>query len=66
MKDKNESSRRKWDLMIGITLIVFGGLRLFNHFRTNADWELRSYLTILFIGYGIFLVYRYFQNKPES
>ena len=66
MENENKSSRKTWDLMIGIALIIFGGLRLYNRLQTQSEWDLRSMLTLLFIGYGGYLIYRHFQNSQNS
>ncbi|WP_103072643.1 hypothetical protein [Aquimarina sediminis] len=66
MENNNKPSRKTWDLMIGIALILFGSLRLYNRLQTESEWGIRSILTILFIGYGGYLVYRYIQNSPKD
>ncbi|MEW7290768.1 hypothetical protein [Aquimarina sp. 2304DJ70-9] len=66
MDDKNKPSRRKWDLMIGIALVLFGGLRLYNRLQTEAEWDFRSIFTILFIVYGAYLIYRHFQGSQKD
>lgn len=66
MEEENKSPRKNWDLMIGIALVLFGGIRLYNRLQTEAEWSFRSMLTILFIGYGGYLIYRYFQNTPKD
>ena len=66
MEEENKSPRRTWDLMIGIALIIFGGLRLYNRLQAETEWTFRSIITILFIGYGGFLVYRHFNNTPKA
>ncbi|WP_062054872.1 hypothetical protein [Aquimarina longa] len=66
MENKNESPRKTWDLMIGIALILFGSLRLYNRIQTEVEWDFRSIITIIFIGYGGYLIYRYFQNTPRD
>ncbi len=66
MEEENKSPRKNWDLMIGIALVLFGGIRLYNRLQTEAEWSFRSMLTILFIGYGGYLIYRYFQNTSKD
>ncbi|GAA3520358.1 hypothetical protein GCM10022393_38240 [Aquimarina addita] len=66
MEDNKPASRKKWDLMIGIALIIFGSFRLYNRFQLGEDWGFRSILTIVFIGYGGFLIYRYFTSPDKS
>ncbi len=68
MEDENKSPRRTWDLMIGIALVIFGSLRLYNRFQTEAawEWDFRAILTLVFIIYGAYLIYRHFQNPPED
>ena len=66
MEEENKSPRKNWDLMIGIALVLFGGIRLYNRLQAEAEWSFRSMITILFIGYGGYLIYRYFQNTPKD
>jgi hypothetical protein len=66
MENENKSPRRTWDLMIGIALILFGSLRLYNRLQAEAEWGFRSIITVLFIGYGGYLIYRYFQNSSKG
>ncbi len=66
MENENKPSRRTWDLMIGIALVIFGGLRLYNRLQTKTDWDFRAIFTLLFIGYGAYLIYRHFQNSKNN
>ncbi|WP_106795006.1 hypothetical protein [Aquimarina sp. Aq78] len=66
MENENKSPRRTWDLMIGIALVLFGSLRLYNRLQAQAEWDFRSIITILFIGYGGYLIYRHFQNSSKG
>lgn len=66
MEEEKKSPRKTWDLMIGIALVLFGGIRLYNRLQAEAEWSFRSMITILFIGYGGYLIYRHFQNKPKN
>lgn len=66
MENKNERPRRIWDLMIGIALVIFGGLRLYNRLQSEAEWDFRSIITILFMGYGGYMIYRHFQAPPKE
>ncbi|WP_024772835.1 hypothetical protein [Aquimarina macrocephali] len=66
MENENKSPRRTWDLMIGIALVLFGSLRLYNRLQAQTEWGFRSIITILFIGYGGYLIYRHFQNSSKG
>ncbi|WP_438424092.1 hypothetical protein [Aquimarina macrocephali] len=66
MENENKSPRRTWDLMIGIALVLFGSLRLYNRLQAQTEWDFRSIITILFIGYGGYLIYRHFQNSSKG
>ena len=66
MENNNKPSRKTWDLMIGIALILFGSLRLYNRLQTESEWDFRSILTLLFIGYGGYLIYRYIKNSSKD
>ncbi|WP_282081342.1 hypothetical protein [Aquimarina algiphila] len=66
MENKNGSPRKAWDLMIGIALVIFGGLRLYNRLQSEAEWGFRSIITILFMGYGGYMIYRHFQTPPKD
>ncbi|RZS93530.1 hypothetical protein [Aquimarina brevivitae] len=58
--DSNDKQRKTWDLLIGISLVIFGCLRLFNQYQKEETWTFRSWFMIIFIAYGAFLVYRHF------
>ncbi len=66
MENENQPSRKTWDLMIGIALVIFGGLRLYNRLQTNVEWDFRSIFTIVFMVYGCFLIYRHFKNSQKN
>lgn len=67
MENENKSPRKaSWDLMIGIALVLFGSLRLYNRLQVESEWGVRSIFTLLAIGFGGYLIYRYFQNKSKD
>ncbi|EZH71493.1 hypothetical protein ATO12_07280 [Aquimarina atlantica] len=66
MENEDKSPRKTWDLMIGIALVLFGGLRLYNRLQAQAEWDFRVMITILFIGYGGYLIYKHFQNPSKD
>lgn len=66
MMEENKSKRKTWDLMIGITLVILGSLRLYNRLQNEASWTFRSIFTLACIGYGGYLIYRYFTNKNTN
>jgi len=68
MSDKNDNttSNIKRDMMIGIALVIFGGFRLYNRLQTEEPWSFRAIFTFVFIGYGIYLIIRYFQHQKEK
>ncbi|WP_299249215.1 hypothetical protein [uncultured Aquimarina sp.] len=66
MEEEDQLPRKKWDFMIGIALVLFGSFRLYQRTRTEAAWDYRAVLTILFIAYGGFLIYRHFQNQDSN
>ncbi len=66
MESNNKSPRRAWDLMIGVALIIFGGLRLYNRWQAEEELNFRSLFILLFILYGAYLVYRHFQNPKKN
>ncbi|WP_074410036.1 MULTISPECIES: hypothetical protein [Aquimarina] len=66
MENENKSPRKTWDLMIGIALVLFGGLRLYNRLQTQTEWDFRAMITVLFIGYGGYLIYKHFQTPSKD
>ncbi|MBG6133513.1 hypothetical protein IWQ47_004925 [Aquimarina sp. EL_43] len=66
MENEDKSPRKTWDLMIGIALVLFGGLRLYNRLQAQAEWDFRVMITILFIGYGGYLIYKHFQTPSKD
>ncbi|MAQ75548.1 MAG: hypothetical protein CL613_04345 [Aquimarina sp.] len=65
-EDQNKNQRKTWDLLIGISLIVFGCLRLYNQLQTDESWTFRTWFMISFIIYGGFLVYRHFFIRDKE
>ncbi len=66
MEKEKRPTRKNWDLMIGIALVLFGSLRLYNRLQTQAEWNFRAILTLTFILYGGFLIYRHFQSTKKD
>lgn len=66
MENEDKSPRKTWDLMIGIALVLFGGLRLYNRLQAQAEWDFRVMITVLFIGYGGYLIYKHFQTPSKD
>ncbi|WP_109298710.1 hypothetical protein [Aquimarina sp. AU474] len=67
MEENNEKNpRRTWDLMIGIALVIFGSLRLYNRLQNDQEWGFRAILTISFVLYGAFLIFRHFKNSSKD
>ena len=67
MEEENEKNPRKtWDLMIGITLVLLGSIRLYNRIQTEPDIGFRAVFTMLFIVFGGYLIFRYFKNNSQE
>jgi len=66
MENKDTTPRKNWDLMIGIALVIFGGFRLYQYYQSQTDWNYRTIFTLLFIGYGGFLIFKYFRNTKKE
>ncbi|WP_459209798.1 hypothetical protein [Aquimarina rhabdastrellae] len=64
--DSNSQNKKSWNLIIGITLVLFGSLRLYNKFQQEDPSMIRIILTIGFIGYGGFLIYNHFSNSDTD
>ncbi len=62
----NNTPRRAWNLMIGISIVLLGSLRLYNRIQEESDWGFRSIFIVVFIVFGIYLILRYFQNPPNK
>jgi len=66
MEEENKTPRKNWDFMIGIALVLFGSFRLYNRLQTEAVWSFRALITISFIGYGGFLIYKHFKSPKKN
>jgi len=53
--DPNQPSRKSWDLMIGITLVLLGSFRLYNRLQLESEISFRSLFTLSFIIFGCYL-----------
>lgn len=62
-QQQEKAPRKKWDLLIGIALVLFGGYRLYEKLQTETEWDFRSILTIIFIIYGGYLIYKYLKQN---
>ncbi len=61
--DKPQRSNN-WNLFTGLLLTFFGSFRVYQHFsEITTLGNFRLILSISFIGYGLFNLYQYFQNK---
>lgn len=66
METKTTRPQNKWDLIIGLFLILFGFYRLYQHYMLNNEFETyRIVLTFGFIGFGFYNLYKYF-TAPKS
>lgn len=65
-QEENKPSRKTWDLMIGLTLVLLGSLRLYNRLKTEDSFSLRSLFTMAFIAFGVYLIYKYFQQSNNK
>ncbi|MDY8135346.1 hypothetical protein [Aquimarina sp. 2201CG5-10] len=65
-EEENKNPRRTWDLMIGIALVLFGSLRLYTRIQTETGWGINKIITVSFILYGVFLIYRHFQSSSNN
>ncbi len=66
MKEDEKAPRKSWDLMIGITLVIFGFFRLYNQFQEAMEINFRILVTCLFIIYGGYLIFRHFYTNDEE
>ncbi|SHJ71922.1 hypothetical protein [Aquimarina spongiae] len=65
-EENNKTPRRAWNLMIGISLVLLGSLRLYNHIRQQGEWNFRSITIIIFIIFGGYLIFRHFLQPPQD
>ncbi|WP_397362392.1 hypothetical protein [Olleya sp. R77988] len=57
---------KNWNLITGLLLTLFGSYRLYQHFSGATSLNtLRLVLSFAFVGYGLFGLYQYFQNKDQ-
>ncbi|MFD2564873.1 hypothetical protein [Aquimarina rubra] len=66
MEEENKMPRKNWDFMIGIALVLFGSFRLYQRTQAGSEWDYRIILTVSFIAYGGFLIFRHFQNNKRD
>ncbi|GAA4271448.1 hypothetical protein U6A24_23010 [Aquimarina gracilis] len=67
MEDQDHNpSRRTWNLMIGISIVLLGSLRLYNRLKEAPDWGIGTLSIVFFIVFGLYLILRYFQNNPKD
>ncbi len=65
-ENKENNPRRTWDLMIGIALVIFGSLRLYNRLQNDQEWSFRAIFTISLVLYGAFLIFRHFKSSSKN
>ena len=62
MTQDAKPKQNKWDLIIGIFLILLGSYRLYNFYVNSAEYStLRIVLTYAFVGLGCYNLYKYFK-----
>ena len=62
-EQEQNNKRKTWDLMIGIAMVTFGPLRLYNRLQTEESLSFRSGIIIASIVFGGYLILRYFKNR---
>lgn len=62
MSEHKKPTKKTWDLMVGITLVVFGSLRIYT---SNIEWNFRTLFIMLCIGYGGYMIFRHFRNASK-
>lgn len=65
-KDDEKTPRKTWDLMIGITLVLLGSIRLYNRIQIESGLSFRSIFTFVFIIFGAYLIFRYLRNTSKN
>ncbi len=66
MDENHKSQRKNWDFIIGIMLVLFGGLRLYNTTQHGFEWGYKPIFIIAFMLYGGYLIFRHFQNSSKK
>ncbi len=65
-EQNNNTPRSTWNLMIGISIVLLGSLRLYNRMREESNLGFWSYSIIFFIAFGAYLIFRHFLNRPKD
>ena len=65
MEENKKPTRKYYDLMIGTILILLGSFRLYNRIKQNSEIDFRVILTVLFIIYGVYLIFKYLKNNNK-
>ncbi len=67
MEDKdNENPRKTWNLMIGVSFVLLGSLQLYNRVQQEGQWSVKSITIIVFILFGVYLIFKHFQNSTKD
>lgn len=60
MTQDAKPNQNKWDLIIGVFLILLGSYRLYNFYANGAEYStLRIALTYAIVGFGCYNIYKY-------
>ena len=65
-EDNQKNPRKTWDLMIGITLVLLGSIRLYNRLQTEPEIGFRAVFTLAFIVFGGYLIFRYLNSNSKE
>ncbi len=66
MKEDKTPHRKSWDLMIGISLIIFYSFKLYNQIKSDAEWGFSLLFAVIFLIFGVYLIFRHFQNSDKE
>jgi len=60
--DKNPY--RKWNLIIGVSIIITGGLQIYN--KDSIAFDFQTVYIILYLAFGIYLIYKNFKEPNAN
>jgi len=62
MTIEGKPQQNKWDLIIGVFLILMGAYRLYNFYIKGLEYStVRIVLTYGLVGFGCYNLYKYFK-----
>ncbi|MCK8524279.1 hypothetical protein M0D21_22060 [Aquimarina sp. D1M17] len=62
-EEEDKRPQRSWNLMIGISMVIIGSLQLYNRLQEEGEWNSRSFILLIFIIFGAYVLFRHFRSS---